>query len=1092
MIKSIIHASIRLRVLVVLLAALLAAVGWAAWKATPLDAIPDLSDTQVIVKTTFPGQSPQVVQDQVTYPLTTRLLAVPGSTAVRGYSFFSDSYIYVTFKEGTDLYWARSRVLEYLNQATEDLPAGVTPELGPDATGVGWVFQYALTDPTGRHNLSELTTLQNWFIKFQLMSVEGVAEVATVGGMVREYQIIVDPQRLRAFKVSINRLREAIAQANREVGGGVIERGGAEYMITSRGYLQSVADIRQIPVGVTDSGTPIMVSDLGRVQVGPAERRGVADLDGKGEVVGGIVVMRSGENAREVIAAVKEKLDDIKPGLPAGVEVVTTYDRSGVIERAVAFLERTLIKELIIVALVSLLFLFHLRSALVVIISLPLGILAAFIVMHWQGINANIMSLGGIAIAIGAMVDAAIVMVENAHRHLARYRETHGHAPEGEVHWELIAKATGEVGPALFFSLLVITLSFVPVFALEAQEGRLFAPLAYTKTYAMAAAAGLAVTLVPVLMGYFIRGRIPSETANPINRFLIWGYRPLLSAALRFPKTVLAIAFAALVSMVLPFAGVSGFLTPLKWAGDTDWQATVSDWQSDLERQWRGWFGHSPRLASLGRGLGSEFMPQLDEGDLMYMPTTLPGLSVGEARLLLQQVDRLISEEPEVERVFGKVGRGVTATDPAPLTMIETNIMLKPRDQWRKGVTLDDLIDRLDDKVDFPSLNNAWIMPIKTRIDMQTTGIQTPIGIKITGSDLDQIEAIGEQVETVIKQLPGTRSAFADRTSDGRYVVITPDREKAARFGLNIGDIQQVISLAVGGVKVTDTIEGLERYPVSLRYPQADRDSAQTLRNLPIVTPGGASVALGQVATVAIESGPPAIKSENSRPAGFVFVTTASGVDLGGYVERAKEALKEKVELPSGYAIEWAGQYHYMERAAKRLEQVVPLTLAIIFILLYLTFRHAGKALMIMASLPFALIGSFWLLWALDFNLSIAVAVGLIALAGVAAEFGVIMLIYLDQAIERHRQEGRLKTRADLHDALMEGAVLRVRPKAMTVAVILAGLMPIMVGVGTGSEVMSRIAAPMIGGMISAPILSMIVLPVIYWLWQRRKLPKAI
>ncbi|HZJ81513.1 MAG TPA: efflux RND transporter permease subunit, partial [Guyparkeria sp.] len=811
-----------------------------------------------------------------------------------------------------------------------------------------------------------------------------------------------------------------------------------------------------------------------------------------GEVVGGIVVMRSGENAREVIAAVKEKLDDIKPGLPAGVEVVTTYDRSGVIERAVAFLERTLIKELIIVALVSLLFLFHLRSALVVIISLPLGILAAFIVMHWQGINANIMSLGGIAIAIGAMVDAAIVMVENAHRHLARYRETHGRPPEGEVHWELIAKAAGEVGPALFFSLLVITLSFVPVFALEAQEGRLFAPLAYTKTYAMAAAAGLAVTLVPVLMGYFIRGRIPSETTNPINRFLIWGYRPLLSAALRFPKTVLAIAFAALVSMVLPFAGISGFLTPLKWAGDTDWQATVSDWQSDLERQWRGWFGHSPRLASLGHGLGSEFMPQLDEGDLMYMPTTLPGLSVGEARLLLQQVDRLISEEPEVERVFGKIGRGVTATDPAPLTMIETNIMLKPRDQWRKNVTLDDLIDRLDDKVDFPSLNNAWIMPIKTRIDMQTTGIQTPIGIKITGSDLDQIEAVGEQVETVIKQLPGTRSAFADRTSDGRYVVITPDREKAARFGLNIGDIQQVISLAVGGVKVTDTVEGLERYPVSLRYPQADRDSAQTLRNLPIVTPGGASVALGQVATIAIESGPPAIKSENSRPAGFVFVTTASGVDLGGYVERAKEMLKEKIELPPGYAIEWAGQYHYMERAAKRLEQVVPLTLAIIFILLYLTFRHAGKALMIMASLPFALIGSFWLLWALDFNLSIAVAVGLIALAGVAAEFGVIMLIYLDQAIERHRQEGRLKTRADLHDALMEGAVLRVRPKAMTVAVILAGLMPIMVGVGTGSEVMSRIAAPMIGGMISAPILSMIVLPVTYWLWQRRKLPKAI
>ena len=1090
MIERIIHACIRFRVLVVLLSVLLAAIGWAAWKATPLDAIPDLSDTQVIVKTTFPGQSPQVVQDQVTYPLTTRLLAVPGSTAVRGYSFFGDSYIYVTFKEGTDLYWARSRVLEYLNQAAEDLPQGVTPKLGPDATGVGWVFQYALNDPTGQHDLSELTTLQNWFLKFQLESVEGVAEVATVGGMVREYQIIVDPQRLRAFNISINRLREAIAQANREVGGGVIERGGAEYMITSRGYLQSAGDIAQIPVDVTDSGTPITVRDLGRVEVGPAERRGVAELDGKGEVVGGIVVMRSGENAREVIAAVKEKLEDVKPGLPEGVEVLTTYDRSGVIERAVAFLEKKLVEEFLVVALVSLVFLFHLRSALVAIVSLPLGILTAFIVMNWQGINANIMSLGGIAIAIGAMVDAAIVMIENAHKHLSRYRETHGHPPEGEVHWGLIAKSASEVGPALFFSLLVITLSFVPVFALEAQEGRLFAPLAYTKTYAMAAAAGLAVTLIPVLMGYFIRGRIPREEANPLNRFLIWGYRPVLSAALRFPKSVLVLAFAALISMVLPFAGISGFLAPLKWAGDTDWQATVSDWQSDLEGQWEDWFDGAPRLARLGSGLGSEFMPQLDEGDLLYMPTTLPGLSVGEARLLLQQVDKLISEEPEVERVFGKIGRADTATDPAPLTMIETSITLKPRDQWREGVTLDDLIERLDDKVDFPSLNNAWVMPIKTRIDMQTTGIQTPIGIKITGSDLDQIEAVGKQVETALKKLPGTRSAFADRTSDGRYVVITPDREKAARFGLNIGDIQKVISLAVGGVKVTDTVEGLERYPVSLRYPQADRNSVETLRDLPIVTPSGSSVALGQVATVEIESGPPVIKSENSRPAGFVFVTT-SGVDLGGYVARAKEVLKENVDLPPGYAIEWAGQYRYMERAAERLKQVVPLTLAIIFVLLYLTFRHSGKAVMIMGSLPFALIGSFWLLWALGYNLSIAVAVGLIALAGVAAEFGVVMLIYLDQAIERHQREGRFNTRADLKEALMEGAVLRVRPKAMTVAVILAGLMPIMIGHGTGSEVMSRIAAPMVGGMITAPILSMIVLPVIYWLWQRRKLPKA-
>ncbi|RRQ24329.1 efflux RND transporter permease subunit [Guyparkeria sp. SCN-R1] len=1088
MIERLIHACIRLRVLVVLLAALLAVAGWASWKATPLDAIPDLSDTQVIVKTSYPGQSPQVVQDQVTYPLTTRLLAVPGSTAVRGYSFFGDSYTYVTFEEGTDLYWARSRVLEYLNQASEDLPEGVTPSLGPDATGVGWVFQYALNDPTGQHDLSELTTLQNWFLKFQLESVEGVSEVATVGGMVREYQIVVDPQRLRVFGISITELREAIAEANREVGGGVMERGGAEYMITSRGYLQSVDDIAQIPVGVSDSGTPITVRDLGRVEVGPAERRGIAELDGKGEVVGGIVVMRHGENAREVIAAVKEKLEDVKSGLPEGVEVLTTYDRSGVIERAVAFLEKKLVQELIVVALVSLIFLFHLRSAFVAIVSLPLGILAAFIVMHWQGINANIMSLGGIAIAIGAMVDAAIVMIENAHKHLARYREQYGQAPKGEKHWHLIGRAASEVGPALFFSLLIITLSFLPVFALEAQEGRLFAPLAYTKTYAMAAAAGLAVTLVPVLMGYFIRGRIPKEESNPLNRFLIWGYRPLLSGALRFPKTVLVGALLLLLSAVLPFAGVSGFLSPLKWGGDTDWQAQVTDWQSGLERQWQGWFDGSPRLAGLGSGLGSEFMPQLDEGDLLYMPTTLPGLSVGEARLLMQQVDGLIAQEPEVERVFGKIGRANTATDPAPLTMIETSITLKPRDEWDEGVTLDDLIERLDDKVDFPSLNNAWVMPIKTRIDMQTTGIQTPIGIKITGSDLEQIEAIGQEVETALKGLPGTRSAFADRTSDGRYVVITPDRAKAARVGLNIGEIQRVISLAVGGVKVTDTVEGLERFPVSLRYPQADRDSVEALRDLPIVTPTGSTVALGQVASVEIESGPPVIKSENSRPAGFVFVTTR-GVDLGGYVERAKQVLRDEVDLPPGYAIEWAGQYRYMERAAERLKQVVPLTLAIIFLLLYLAFRHGGKAVMIMGTLPFALIGSFWLLWALGYNLSIAVAVGLIALAGVAAEFGVVMLIYLDQAIKRRQEEGQFNTRADLRDALMEGAVLRVRPKAMTVAVILAGLMPIMIGVGTGSEVMSRIAAPMVGGMITAPILSMIVLPVIYWLWQRRKLP---
>lgn len=1090
MLKAVIEASIKNRVLVELLAAILAVVGWYSWKATPLDAIPDLSDTQVIIKTNYPGQSPQVVQDQVTYPLTTALLSVPGSTAVRGYSFYGDSYIYVTFKDGTNLYWARSRVLEYLNQARASLPAGVEPELGPDATGVGWVYEYALTDPSGQMNLSQLTTLQNWFLKFQLESVPGVSEVATIGGMVREYQIVVDPNRLRAFGVSLGTLRKAVADANKEVGGGVLELGGAEYMVTSRGYLKSVADIERIPVGVTKSGTPILVRDLGTVRLGPAPRRGVADLNGNGEVVGGIIVMRSGENAREVINAVKTKLDHLKPSLPKGVKIVPTYDRSGVINRAVDTLSHKLIEEFIVVALVCVIFLWHIRSALVAIIGLPLGVLMAFIVMHLQGINANIMSLGGIAIAIGAMVDAAIVMVENAHRHLLAWRETHGSPPKGDDHWRLIAQSAGEVGPALFFSLLIITLSFIPVFTLQAQEGRMFAPLAFTKTYAMAAAAGLAVTLIPVLMGYFIRGRIPREEANPINRLLIALYRPVLRSVLRFPKTLLLISLLFMFSAVLPLAGVGGYLAPLKWVGGSAWQLQVSHWQNDGAKHWASTFSFSPKIAELGRGLGSEFMPTLDEGDLLYMPTTAPGLSIGDARLLLQQVDALIASEPVVKSVFGKIGRAATATDPAPLTMIETTIQFKPKSEWPAGMTLQKVIDNLNRKIQFPGLNNAWVMPIKTRIDMQTTGIQTPVGVKITGPDLHEIDRLGKEVESLLHSVPGTQTAYADRTNGGRYIEITPDRIKAARFGLNIGEIQDVISSAVGGVEVTQTVEGLERFPVSIRYPRADRDSISRLKDLPIVTPTGATVALGQIARVAVTDGPPMIRSEDSRPAGFVFVTT-HGVDLGSYVNNARRIVDAKVKLPPGYAINWTGQYKYLQRATQRLKQVVPLTLAIIFVLLFLIFRHGGKASLIMVTLPFALVGGFWLLWALGFELSIAVAVGFIALAGVAAEFGVVMLIYLDNAIEDRRRAGRLNTRADLRDAIMEGAVLRVRPKAMTVAVILAGLIPILIGHGTGSEVMSRIAAPMIGGMITAPLLSMLLLPAVYWLWQRRRLPDS-
>jgi len=1095
MLKSLIAWSVHNRFLVLLAALVITGWGWVALHKTPLDAIPDLSDVQVIIRTGFPGQAPRVVEEQVTYPITTTMLSVPGAQVVRGYSFFGDSYVYVIFEDGTDLYWARARVLEYLNQAAADLPEGVQPRLGPDATGVGWVYNYALVDRSGQHDLAELRSLQDWFLKFELQTVPGVSEVATVGGMVRQYQVVVDPEKLRAFGISLATVSAAIKAANREVGGSVVELAEAEYMVRTRGYLRGLEDLEHIPIMVTAMGTPVLLRDIAQVQIGPEMRRVVADLDGEGEVAGGIVVMRYGENALATIARVKEKLETLRQGLPPGVEIIETYDRSALIKRAVHNLRDKLVEEFLVVALVCLIFLFHLRSAFVAIVTLPLGILASFIVMQNQGINANIMSLGGIAIAIGAMVDAAIVMIENAHKHLERYRDNYGHAPRGAEHWQVITRAAAEVGPALFFSLLIITLSFLPVFTLEAQEGRLFSPLAFTKTYAMAAAAGLSVTLVPVLMGYFIRGRIPAEEKNPLNVFLIWVYRPALTAVMKLPKLTLTLALLAVLSLVIPIAGVSGFLTPLKWpfqiteavTGETQaMTARITQAQQTLTRDWRHSFRDTPWLARFADGLGSEFMPELDEGDLMYMPTTLPGLSIGKARELLQQTDRLIRQIPEVKQVFGKVGRADTATDPAPLTMIETVIQLKPRDQWRPGINPGTLIEALDAAVQYPGVTNAWVMPIKTRIDMLATGIKTPVGIKVAGPDLGEIERIGRDIEKAVLQVPGTTSAYSERVAGGRYIDITPDRVAAARYGMNIDDISLVIAAAVGGINITQTVEGLERYPVNLRFPREQRDDVEKLRALPLVTPTGAQIPLAQIADIRIIDGPPMLKSENGRLNGWTFVDIRD-VDLGSYVARAQKAVREQIRLPAGYSITWSGQYEYMLRANARLSQVVPLTLVIIFVLLYLTFRHAGQALMVMASLPFALVGGFWLIFLLDFNLSVAVGVGFIALTGVAAEFGVIMLVYLDNALRDHEMKGPL-TPATLRAAIMEGAVMRVRPKAMTVAVIVAGLLPIFLGTGTGSEVMSRIAAPMIGGMITAPLLSLFVIPVIYLMWKGRGL----
>jgi Cu(I)/Ag(I) efflux system membrane protein CusA/SilA len=1034
MITRIIRWSIHNRFLVLLATGFLVAWGMYSVSQTPVDALPDLSDVQVIVKTQFPGQAPQVVEDQVTYPLTTAMLAVPKAVTVRGYSFFGDSYVYVIFEDGTDLYWARSRVLEYLSQVAGQLPEGAKPALGPDATGVGWVYEYALVDRSGQHDLSELRSIQDWFLKFELQTVPGVAEVATIGGMVKQYQVVLNPDELRAFNLTLGQVKRAIRAGNQETGGSVIEMGEAEYMVRASGYLKGLDDLAAIPLGVNADGTPVLLADVAELRLGPQMRRGIAELDGEGEVVGAVVVMRWGENALATIEGIKERLAELQGSLPEGVEIVTTYDRADLIDRAVETLKGKLFEEFLVVALVCAVFLFHLRSSAVIIISLPIGILVAFIIMHQQGINANIMSLGGIAIAIGAMVDAAIVMIENVHKHIE-------HEPlTDENRWRIIADSASEVGPPLFFSLVIITLSFLPVFTLEAQEGRLFAPLAFTKTYAMAAAAGLSITLVPVLMGYFIRGNVMPEKKNPINRALIAAYQPVIHWIIRFPGATLVGAAAILIIGL--------------------WPVTK---------------------------LGSEFMPPLDEGDLMYMPTTYPGISVDKAREILQQTDKLIRTVPEVKSVFGKIGRAETATDPAPLTMVETIIQFKPREEWREGMTIESLRAELDRIVRLPGLTNAWVMPIKTRIDMLATGIKTPVGIKIAGPDLNVIQSIGKDLERVLEPVEGTASVYSERVAGGRYVDIDIDRARASRYGLNIDDVQDIVRTAIGGINVTQTVEGLERYPVNLRYPQQVRDSVEQLRLLPIVTPNGARIALADVADVSVTDGPPVIKSENARLNGWTYVDI-SDRDLGSYVAEAQQVVADQIDLPAGYSLAWSGQYEYMVRAKERLSVVGPLTLAIIILLLYLNFRRFAEVAIIMGTLPMALIGGVWLLYLLEYDLSVAVGVGFIALAGVAVEIGVVMLVYLNQAIRKHiataEAEGRPLNMEDIRQAVIDGALMRVRPIMMTVAAIIAGLLPIMLGEGTGSEVMRRIAAPMVGGMVSATILTLIVIPAAFLIWR--------
>ena len=1037
MIAKLIRWSVGNRFLVIL--ATLFAVAWGVWavKTTPIDALPDLSDVQVIIRTPYAGQAPQIVENQVTYPLATTMLSVPGAKTVRGYSFFGDSFVYVIFEDGTDLYWARSRVLEYLSQVQGRLPAGARPALGPDATGVGWIYQYALVDRSGRHDLAQLRSIQDWFLKYELKTLPNVAEVATIGGMVRQYQVVLDPVALAAYGIPHQTVINAIRGANQESGGAVLELAETEYMVRASGYLESLADFRAIPLMLAGS-TPVTLGDVATIRTGPEMRRGIGELDGEGEAVGGVVILRSDQNARATIAAVKQKLETLKAGLPEGVEIVTTYDRSALIDRAIDNLSEKLIEEFIVVALVCALFLWHLRSSLVAIVSLPLGVLIAFIVMRQQGVNANIMSLGGIAIAVGAMVDGAVVMIENAHKHIEAWQREHpGETLQGDAHWRVIVEAASEVGPALFFSLLIITLSFIPVFTLEAQEGRLFGPLAFTKTYAMAASAALSVTLVPVLMGYWIRGRIPSETKNPLNRWMIRGYRPLLEVVLARPGTTLAVAVLVLLSAAWPISR-----------------------------------------------LGGEFLPPLDEGDLLYMPSALPGLSAQKASELLQQTNRQIRSVPEVASVYGKAGRADTATDPAPLEMFESIIQFKPREEWRPGMTPEKLVEELDRAVQVPGLANIWVPPIRNRIDMLATGIKSPVGVKIASANLTDIDRVAQQVERIASTVPGVSSALAERLTGGRYVDVAIDRAAAARYGLNVEDVQSVVASLIGGENVGETVEGLARYPINVRYPREWRDTPEKLTALPILTAAGSQITLGMVATVSLSEGPPMLRSENARLSGWVYVDVR-GRDLASTVADLQQAVAEAVQLAPGMSIAYSGQFEFMQRANARLKAVVPATLAIIFVLLYLTFRRIDEALLIMATLPFALTGGVWFLYAMGYNLSIATGVGFIALAGVAAEFGVIMLLYLKNAWTAQQAAGQAGE-SELKDAIREGAVQRVRPKAMTVATIIAGLLPIMIGSGTGSEVMSRIAAPMIGGMVSAPLLSLFVVPAAYWLMRRR------
>jgi Cu(I)/Ag(I) efflux system membrane protein CusA/SilA len=1063
MLEKIIEWSIRNRYLVIALTAVVIALGLYALERTPIDAIPDLSDVQVIIFTDYPGQAPQVVEDQVTYPLTTQMLAVPHAKVVRGYSFFGMSFVYIIFEEGTDLYWARSRVLEYLNYATRKLPAGVSPSLGPDATGVGWIYEYVLESDS--LDLQQLRSLQDWYLKYELTAVDGVSEVASIGGYVKQYQVEIDPDRLLAYHLSIPAIKRAIQRSNSDVGGRLIEQAETEFMVRGLGYIESTADLEQVVIGTDGRGTPILLRDIARVSIGPDLRRGLADLDGRGEAAGGIIVMRFGENALQTIENVKTKLAELQAGLPEGVSITPVYDRSGLIQRAVSTLREKLLEESLVVAVVTALFLFHLPSSLVAILTLPVAILMAFVIMAAQGINANIMSLGGIAIAIGAMIDAAIIMIENAHKHLERDR---GRKP----HWDIICNAAREVGPTLFYSLLVITISFVPVFALQEQSGRLFKPLAYTKTYSMAAAALLSITLVPVLMGWFVRGRIRPEHANPINRILIRCYHPLVDLVLHWRKTTLLVALLLIVSAYWPL-----------------------------------------------HKMGSEFMPPLYEGDLLYMPTTLPGISITKARELLQQTDRIIASFPEVERVFGKAGRAETATDPAPLSMLETTIMLKPEEAWRrvpakrfysdwpeplegvkkllreilpeeKTITPDELITELNNAIQFPGLTNAWTMPIKTRIDMLSTGIKTPVGIKVMGDDLEVLSKIGTQIEALVRTLPGTLSAFSERVTGGNYLDFKVDRAAAARYGLTVGDIQDVIQTAIGGMNISETVEGLERYPINIRYMRDYRNNLDALGRVLVPLPNGKHIPVSQVAELGFSKGPPSIKSENSRQTAWVYVDIKD-IDVGTFVKQARAAVAENIEIPTGYSIVWSGQYEYMESARKRFTLIIPLTLVIIVLIIYLNTRSAVKTGIVLLAVPFSLVGAFWLIYWLGYNTSVAVWVGLIALAGLDAETGVVMLLYLDLAHEKWAQQGRMLTHGDLVQAIHHGAVKRIRPKVMTIAVIIAGLLPIMWSHGAGADVMKRIAAPMVGGVVTSGIMELLVYPVIFLLWRGRRLNRS-